>query len=142
MDWKRDRESKELRGRMFEEKQPNNDAQDGQHLGLPARQPDQFHKAPPTVRSGRLPNSAAACQWDQAGSRLDCSAACAASSASAARERWIMSTQSWNACASFSTSPLSGPSLRHPFSSKLSSVTWPRYASGCCIMGMLRKTHA
>ena len=43
-----------------------------------------------------------------------------------ARERWIMSTQSWNACASFFTTSFKGPSFKQPSASKLSSLTLPR----------------
>ena len=53
-------------------------------------------------------------------------AACAESSASAARERWIMSTQFANACARTVTKSFNGPSFRHPSESKASSETWPR----------------
>ena len=50
----------------------------------------------------------------------------AASCNSSSRARRMVSTQSWKACASLVTRSLSGPSLRQPSASKLSSETWPK----------------
>src|SRR5438270_14007159 len=118
MDRKRNWEGEELGRRMLEEQQADDDPQQREQLRLPAREPGEFHRVPPV----QFVAAVYACSLASAA----CCAACAESSASAARERMIMSTQSWNARASTATRPFSGPSFKHPLSSKLSSVTWPR----------------
>src|SRR5829696_541021 len=95
--------------RMLKEQKACENAKKREQLRLPARKPSEFHEERSKNNLyARLSAPFRGRQQDQACSR--CFSRCAPSSASSWRERWIISTQSWNACASPLTISFSGPS--------------------------------